>query len=170
MRNLLNRHEDECGRLRGFLEDAAAERPEATGVKDFLELLPPEVRPHFEVCRDCQLAAEDLLTVRKILKTSPPAAAEAGPWFAGRVMAAIAAREKELEEAARIWLVLPRFASRLALVSAGLLLISSAWLYERPSFSKKAQSDSANSEYLFEPPQPPVSQDDVLVSMAERKP
>jgi hypothetical protein len=170
MSSLWNRQEDECSRLRGFLEDAAAARPDATGMNEFLELLPSAVRPHFEICRDCQEAAQDLLTVRKILNDARRTGAEAGPWFAGRVMAAIAARERELEEAARTWLVLPRFASRLAVVSGVLLLIASTWLYERPSARQVSQPASNAAEYLFEAPQPPVNQDDVLISMAERNP
>jgi len=170
MSGFLNRKEEECNRLRGLLEDAAAARPDARGVCELLEILPSAVRPHFEVCRDCREAAQDLLAVRKILRDAPQAGAEAGPWFAGRVMAAIAAREKELEEAGRTWLVLPRFASRLALVSGALLLIASTWLYEHPSHPSASQSGATAPEYLFEAPQTPPNQDDVLSSMAEGNP
>jgi hypothetical protein len=171
MSSLLNRQEDECSRLRGFLEDVAATRRDAVSAEEFEELLPAGSRSHFAVCRDCQEAAQDLLAVRQILKTAPRTCVEAGPWFAGRVMAAIAAREKEVEEAARTWLVLPRFAARWAVISGALLLIASTLLYESPSRRQASQPAAPTaSEYLFETPQPPANQDDVLISMAERNP
>ena len=85
-------------------------------------------------------------------------------------MAAIAARERELSEMASTWLAVPRFASRLAVASGALLLVASTWLYERPSTTPANQpAATANQEYLFEAPQAPLNQDDVLISLAEQK-
>jgi hypothetical protein len=84
-------------------------------------------------------------------------------------MAAIAARERELSEVARTWLAVPKFASRLAMASGALLLVASTWLYERPyKAPAKQPAATASQEYLFESPQPPMNQDDVLVSLAEK--
>ena len=51
-----------------------------------------------------------------------------------------------------------------------MLLAGSAWLYERPMAApNKAPAAAASTqEYLFEAPPPPINQDDVLISMAEK--
>jgi hypothetical protein len=85
-------------------------------------------------------------------------------------MAAIAARERELSEVASTWLAVPKFASRLAMASAALLLVASTWLYERPlSAPNQHASTLAAQESLFEAP-PPVNQDDVLINTQENNP
>ncbi len=85
-------------------------------------------------------------------------------------MAAIAARERELSEAASTWLAVPKFASRLAMASGALLLIVSTWLYERPLPASNQQATSlAAQESLFEAP-PPMNQDDMLVPLQENNP
>jgi len=165
------RQVDECSRFRTSLEDSGVAGLGSGSVEELLEAIPPIVRTHFAACPDCRETARDLVAARRILKEAAPAGSEAGPWFAGRVMAAIAVREKELEETARTWLVVPRFASRLALASGALLLVASTWLYERPSPENTRQPAAvASPEYLFEAPPPPMNPDDVLVSMAERNP
>src|SRR5260370_270366 len=113
----------ECSHFRTLLEDSAVAPQAPQSVEALLEGMPPTARSHFAACPDCQEAAQDLLTAREILKQAAPSGFEAGPWFAGRVLAAIAVQEKELEEAVRTWLVVPRFASRLALASGALLLV-----------------------------------------------
>jgi hypothetical protein len=85
-------------------------------------------------------------------------------------MAAIAARERELSEAASTWLAVPKFASRLAMASGALLLVASTWLYERPLPAPNQQAGTlAAQESLFEPA-PPVNQDDVLLNTPENNP
>ena len=85
-------------------------------------------------------------------------------------MAAIAARERELAEAASTWLAVPKFAARLALASGALLLVTSTWLYERPLPAPSQQASSWTAqESIFEAP-PPVNQDDVLVPGQENNP
>jgi hypothetical protein len=171
MWNRIEGKNDECSNFRTSLEDSAVARGESESVEALLKAMPPIARTHFAACPDCREAAQDLVTAREILKVAAPGRFEPGPWFAGRVMVAIAVREKEFEEAARTWLVVPRFASRLALASAALLLVASTWLYERPSTEQTSQPAAvAAPEYLFEAPLPPMNQDDVLISMAERNP
>jgi hypothetical protein len=170
MWNLLKANGD-CDRFRILLEDSASAHPEAKTVGELTGYLPDDLRAHFKACGGCQEAAQDLLTAREIVRKAVPAAGEASPWFAERVMAAIAVHEQELEDAARTWLVVPRFASRLALASAAVLLIASTWLYESRTPEKiNAPAATAVPEYLFEAPNPPINQDDVLISMAERNP
>ncbi len=166
MWNLL-KNDEECGKLRDLLEESAAGRPEAASVEQLSQDWPAAERAHIAACGSCLEAANDLLAARKILKSVASNAEMERPWFATRVMAAIAARERELSEAASTWLAVPRFASRLALASGALLLIASTWLYERPLPAPNLQATTlAAQESLFEAP-PPMNQDDVLVPAQE---
>jgi hypothetical protein len=166
--NLLKKSDDECRKLQDLLEDSAV-RPEAASAEALTEILSPSERTHLASCEQCREAARDLVATREIFEGIGSAAEMASPWFATRVMAGIAACERELAEAASTWLAVPKFASRLALVSGALLLVASTWLYERPSAAPAKQSAAAASqEYLFEAPQPPMNQDDVLISLAEQ--
>jgi len=169
MWNLLKKRDEECRKLQDLLEDSAAGRPEAVRVEQLSEAWPAAQRNHIAACETCQEAAQDLLASREIFKGLAFRSEQAGPWFANRVMAAIAARERELSEVARTWLAVPKFASRLAMASGALLLVASTWLYERPYKAPARQpAATASQEYLFESPQPPMNQDDVLISLAEQ--
>ena len=169
MWNLLKKLDEDCTKLRNLLEESAAARPEAVNVKEFCEVLAAAQRNHIDACGSCQEATRDLLATREIFKGVGSTREIARPWFANRVMAAIAARERELSEVASTWLAVPKFASRLAMASGALLLVASTWLYERPyKAAAKQPAAAASQEYLFESPQPPMNQDDVLVSLAEK--
>jgi hypothetical protein len=171
MWNLLNRRKDECNHLQDLMEDIATKNPQVASVEKLLEALPAVSRVHFAACLDCRDAARELLAARKLMGMIPPSAQEPGPWFVTRVMAAIAAREKELSEAARTWLAVPKFASRLALASGALLLVTSTWLYERPFPAPAPEATSiAAQESLFESPAPAANQDDILLIREERNP
>ncbi len=165
MWNLLKNGE-ECRKLRDLLEDSAAARPDAGSIRELSEAMSAATQTHIAACVSCQEAAQDLLATREIFKGVASAVVER-PWFATRVMAAIAARERELSEAASTWLAVPRFASRVAMASGAVLLLASTWLYERPlSTSGQQASTLAAQESLFEAP-PPMNQDDVLVPAQE---
>jgi hypothetical protein len=169
MWDLLKKSAEDCTKFRDFLERSAAERPQATRLEEMLEDLSLSQRQHISVCGNCREAGEDYFATREIFK-SVDSRAEAGrPWFAARVMKAIAARQRQLANSLSPWSVVPRFASRLAWAAAIVLLVGSTWLYERPAPTlKKPPSGLASQEYLFEAPQPPLNQDDVLISMAEK--
>ena len=171
MWNLLKRRRDECSQLQDSLEDAATRNPRVASIEELLEALPPAQRTHFGDCADCREAAQELLAARQLLGVISPNAQEPGPWFVTRVMAAIVAREKELSEVAKTWMAVPKFASRLALVSAALLLVTSTWLYERPFPGPTPEATSiAAQESLFESPASTANQDDVLLIRDERNP
>jgi hypothetical protein len=171
MSNLLNRRDDECNHLQDLLEDAGTRNPRVASIEKLLDALPPAQRTHFAACPDCRDAAQELLAARKLLEVIPPSAQEPGPWFVTRVMAAIVAREKELSESAKTWIAVPKFASRLALASAALLLVTSTWLYERPLPAPAPEATSAAAqESLFESSVPMANQDDVLLIRDERNP
>jgi len=146
MWNLLKKSDDECRKLQDLLEDSAAVRPEAASVEELSEVLSPAERTHIASCEQCRAAARDLLATREIFQ-----------------------RVGSASEVASTWLAVPKFAARLALVSGALLLVASTWLYERPSaVPAKQPAGAASQEYLFEAPQPPMNQDDVLISLAEQ--
>jgi hypothetical protein len=167
MWNLLKKSDEECRKTRDSLEDSAAARREAVSVEQLGREWPAAERAHIAACGNCQEAAKDLLATREIFKGVDSNAETERPWFATRVMAAIAARERELSEAASTWLAVPRFASRVALASGALLLVASTWLYERPLSTPSQQATTlAAQQSLFEAPLP-VNQDDVLVNMQE---
>jgi hypothetical protein len=165
MWNLLSKRAEECGKLRDLLEESTAARPAAETVEQLIQDLSAAERAHIAACENCLEAAEDILATRKIFKGVASDGGTGRPWFASRVMAAIAARERELTEAA--WLAVPKFASRLAMASGALLLVATTWLYERPLSTPNQQAATlAAQESLFEAP-PSMNQDDVLVPAQE---
>src|ERR1700674_121252 len=169
MWNLLKKRVEECRKLQDLLEESAAARPEFVSVKELIESLPAALRNHIAACGKCPEGGHDLLTTRELFKGVATYTQMEKPWFATRVIAAIAARERELSEVARTWLAVPKFASSLAMASGALLLVASTWLYERPSAAPAKQpAAAASQEYLFEAPQPNMNQDDVLTSLAEQ--
>ena len=169
MWNLL-KNDEECRKLRDLLEDSAAARPDAVSIRELTEAVSAAAQTHIAACISCQEAAQDLLATREIFKGVASSAVVERPWFATRVMAAIAAREKELSEAASTWLAVPKLASRLAMASGALLLVVSTWLYERPLPASNQQATNlAAQESLFEAP-PPMNQDDMLVPLPENNP
>jgi len=169
MFNLLKKSDEECRMLRDLLEESAAARPDAVHIEELNEGWLPAKRAHLAECSKCQEAAQDLLATRKIFAGVGSYREMERPWFASRVMAAIAARERELSEVTRTWMAVPKFASRLAMAAAAILLVASTWIFERPSAAPTKQpTATAGQEYLFETPPPPMNQDDVLISMAEQ--
>jgi hypothetical protein len=169
MWNLMAKKSDECNHLQDLLEDAAAMHPRAASVEELIAALSPVQRTHFVECRSCREVVEDRVKTWEIFKGVASYREEAAPWFARRVMTAIATREKQVSELAKTWLAVPKFASRLALASGALLLVASTWIYERPFAAPAAQATSAASqESLFEAPPTTANQDDVFISRAER--
>src|SRR5260370_42256371 len=104
------------------MEDSAGGLAQATSIKEWSEAWAGAERNLRAACSRCQEAAQDLFATRDIFKGVASHAGEARPWFSTRLMAAIAERERELTDAARTWLAVPKFASRLAAASVALLL------------------------------------------------
>ena len=157
------KEQEECRRLRDGLEEAAASLQDAVSVESLIADLPDEQRKHLAACADCREAANDVVKVKALFNGASSFAQEERPWFAARVMAAIASRERELAERVSAWTEFPRFASRLTWVAAILLLVGTTWFYEAvvraPSYVPSGQ------ESIFEVPQQ-TTPDDVLVTMA----
>lgn len=154
---------ENCRKFRDALERGAARLEEAVSVESLTADLSDEQREHLDACADCHEAANDLVKVKALFNGAASFVSEERPWFAARVMAAIASRERELAERVTAWTEFPRFASRLAWVAAILLLAGTTWFYKAvvraPNYSPSGQ------ESIFEAPQQ-TTPDDVLVSMA----
>jgi hypothetical protein len=145
--------EDDCSRFRDSLEEIAS----GGASREMLD--------HSAACEDCAAAAEELLESRELLRALPRESSPTLPWFAPRVMAAIAAREAELRQSFDAWTVLPKLALRLTWISVVALMLAGTWLLQRPNLPTKPATDITG-----EPVQnaAPVTNDDVLVSLAEQ--
>ena len=156
-----------CSRWHSWLDAGSDAGAPARDLQQLMARISAADRAHFLVCDDCRIAAETWLGVRESLQGLSEAASPAPPWFAGRVMAAIAEREEETRPAAA-WIAVPRFASRLAWAAAALLLAASTWLYEKPLARPAAPPSASASEGIFDTQAPPVTEDEVLISLAEK--
>src|SRR5258706_3046325 len=114
------RQHQACRRLRDLLEDATVAR-----------VLSAEQQDHLANCPECQAVADDMLMSRAIFSEVSVSAALPGPWFAPRVMAAIAAGESELRQSLEAWAAVPRLAARLTWISAFALLLAGGGLYQK---------------------------------------
>jgi hypothetical protein len=157
MWSLLKKNRGNCSRFRESLDGSTR-----------VAVLPSTLREHAEACADCAAMAEEVLASRELLKTLPASqAATARPWFAPRVMAAIAARETELRRSLDAWTAVPKLAAKLTWACALALLLASTWLYEKPRATPKSGTD-ATVESLFDAPAASSTQDDILVSLLEK--
>lgn len=164
MSSLLRRQKGECGALRDTLGEVAG----ALTLQELLGHATSQQRAHVAVCDDCHKALEELLATRRLLSAIPAEASVPRPWFASRVMSAIAARETESSRLATTWTLVPKLASRLAWVSAVAILVAGTWLYRKPVSSSPSQTGTeASAESIFET-SPPSHQDDVLPGMVEK--
>ena len=168
MWNLLKREDEECRRLRDALEQAAERHGDRISVKSLTEQLSAEEQKHISVCGDCREAVQDFVATKQLFRGAGSFVEDERPWFAARVMAAIASRERELAQRVSAWSEFPRFASRLALVTAVVLLAGTTWFYESVLRSPGYPS-TGSQESIFEAPQQ-SSPDDILISMAGDNP
>jgi len=164
MWNLLKRSKEECTRLRDKVEEAAAKQAHPLSVKNVRESLTAEERKHMETCQDCQEAVQELFAAKELFQGVASFSQEARPWFAARVMAAIAARERELAERMTAWTEFPRFASRFRWVAVIVLLASTTWFYDSV-VRKPSHPANGSQESIFEAPQQ-TTPDDILISQA----
>jgi hypothetical protein len=169
MWNLLKKNREACGQFQDELATAASAGSLAATPEELRAALTVARQKHASSCEECRASVEELLSARALLRVLPARSKIPAPWFAPRVMAAIAAKEAELRRLGSPWAAVPRFASRVALASAAMLLVVSTWVYQRPvAAPAKEPSVEAVPESLFDSSQPTLSQDDILVSLAER--
>jgi hypothetical protein len=168
MKHFLNKRSVRCREFQSQLEGAASTAPDAKELSQLLAAAPGALKDHATSCADCRAAAENILAARALLTELPSYAAAAGPWFAPRVMAAIAARKADLARATDAWTFLPKLAARLTWASAVALLLASTWLYQKPATtSAKPIATDITGEPVVDTATP-ANNDEVLVSLAEK--
>lgn len=157
-----------CEKIAVWLEEAAARSPEAATIEELLEALPHDETLHAGECTDCKEAAREFLDSRALLAACGKAP-EGNPFFAKKVLAAIASREAEMERTSRAWAIVPKLASRLAAVACLALLLAGTWVYKGPTQSKSGRTAAEpGSQLLEDNATVPSDQDEVLVSLLER--
>jgi hypothetical protein len=129
--------------------------------------LSPASLAHASGCAECREAAEDLALTRAALQPLRELSPEPGPWFATRVMAAIAGRESELDLSDALWVSIRRLAPRLVAVCALLLLLASTWTYQLRRVEIAGPPQVASNESVLEPGQSAPLNDDVLINATE---
>ena len=159
MWNLLRmrKNQGECSRLRDALENVAD-----------VAALSSAQQEHLAWCPACQEASSDISIARIVLRDLPARAASLEPWFAPRVMAAIAARESELRQSLDAWTAVPRLAARVSWISALALLLASTWLYQLPKATPITGNEST-VESLFDSQQSSAPQDDVVLPLEKAR-
>ena len=175
-----NKKNELCTQYREALEDLRPDMDEATATVELKNSLDAEALVHAESCDGCEEATEVFWASRKLLGGSAPDYAvdeEArAPWFATRVMARIAERETEGRRAVTEWSgAVAKLASRLAGVSALVLIVGSTWLFvpgkpntQPLTTSVQSAQGEAMPQYLFDSGTAPSNADDELLSPAER--
>ena len=148
------KQQDACKRLRDLLEDATGS-----------PVLSAEQKEHLAACPECKAVADDMSMSRLIFRDVPASATRPGPWFAPRVMAAIAARESELRQSLEAWAAVPHFAARLTWISALALLLAGGWLYESPKIAQTSVNQTS-VESIFDSPQSQAP-DELLMERAQ---
>jgi hypothetical protein len=171
MRNLLNREEENCRRLRDALEELPAAGDAEVSVEECLGELSEAGRAHVMSCEACREALEELVETRIALRPMAALTPDAGPWFTARVMSAIAAKEKEeaLTETDGVWLNVRKFAPRLAAVSVLLLIIGGTWVVQLRQ-AEAQQASKRTGDFVFDASTSPVWSDDGITSGFEVRP
>lgn len=166
----LGRKTSECRRIEERLF-ALLETQPFSSLESWLAAAEPEVRAHVKDCARCSAEMDDVIYALSLLRANRPATADPGPAFAARVMQAIAEREQHGSSPGSLWFAVPAVAARLAWVSAAVLLVASTWMYEqRPSAPAPSAAKNVSADVFLEPAPPPATQDEILVSLAEREP
>ena len=157
---------EDCERFRDELETLPLPECQRFDCHGLLVKMNAEIRGHAEVCEGCMAAVDDLVETRNLLLswTNDAMVAQPGPWFASKVMNAIAAKEMQMEQSEGVWQSVRRLAPRLAAVCALLLMLAGTWAIQvRRNF--EARQMAAPGENLFEPTPSAALNDDVLLSV-----
>ena len=157
-----NREVRGCQEFREELEALPSKNAESV-----LDGLSPASLAHVSGCAECREAAEDLALTRAALQPLGELSPEPGPWFATRVMAAIAGRESEMDLSDALWVSIRRLAPRLVAVCALLLLLASTWTYQLRRVEIAGPPQVASNESVLEPGQSAPLNDDVLINATE---
>jgi hypothetical protein len=163
MFNFLKREPFECRALWNILDNA----DRAVPLQNVLAEATPEQRAHVAQCAQCHKRIEDMAAARELLTPLQPQSTISRPFFASRVISAIAVREAELSRAVNAWMLIPKLASRVAWAAALAILVAVSLFYQKPGTSQLRAEPSTES--IFDNSPSPANHDDVLVSMVEQK-
>jgi hypothetical protein len=130
-----------------------------------------ELDEHLGQCANCRTALEDSRLAGKWLRGAWEPAGDPGSAFLAGVMARIRDEQTRAQSPAAFWRPLEFLASRLSLTAALLLLALSVYLAEftsrRSATPLSVRSEMSATDFP-QPPVDPVSNEEVLQSLAER--
>jgi hypothetical protein len=170
MFNLPERQNAGCER---FLEELESVPVNETTSGEVLARISEVGREHARACENCRQALNELVITRQAIEPLRAGQKVAGPWFTTRVMAAIAAKEKEIEERNGVWISVRRFAPRLVALCALLLVVGSTWALQLRRAEEARRANTQQAEGIFDTaPSAPVNDDatSILSSGAEARP
>jgi hypothetical protein len=131
-----------------------------------------ELAEHLRQCADCSAALENSRLAGDLIRQVWEPAAEPRPIFLRGVLAKIREEKIRSESPAAFWSPLEFLASRLSLTAAVLLLILSAYLVgfapHRPQVQPLGNRTELSASDFPQPPGDPDSNEEVLISLAER--
>jgi hypothetical protein len=165
----MSKSNDEQRGEREMVDELELKNSECRRFLEEMEMGPASVGSgHQQVCADCRAALEDFLATRKALEPLSLPVAEAGPWFATRVMAAIRSRENEQEERRNgVWLGIRRLAPRLVALCGLVLVVGTTWAYQVRQDELARRLQISSGESIFESVPAPLN-DDVMIGAGER--
>jgi hypothetical protein len=157
-----------CEWFRNELEGMPTDGPRGATAEELLRRLPEPAQTHAAHCAGCEAALEDFAETRRALAEMCGRLPEAGPWFTGRVMRAIATQEEELEEKQNgFWIGVRRLAPRLVAFAMVLLMLGGTWAFQVRRTAKTNGPTLAPSEGLFEVGPSTPANDDIIASAHE---
>ena len=165
MVNPLNRENENCKRFREELESLPTGEQTRRNVEEWRAELPVAEARHLASCQECLQALEEVVETREALAgyTTP----EPGPWFKTRVMAAIAAQEREEEATDGVWMYVRRLAPRVVALSALLLALGGSWAVQQRN---RDVASSKGGDIVFDGTPGQNLYDDSLTSVSEVRP
>ena len=130
-----------------------------------------EFDQHLTQCEACRTALRELQLAGDLLRGSWEPVSEPSPAFLANVMAQIGQEKARLESRVSFWAPLEFLASRLSFTAAMVLLVLSAYLVDlaprRTAPAPTMRTELSASDFP-QPPGEPMSNEEVLESLAER--
>jgi predicted anti-sigma-YlaC factor YlaD len=130
-----------------------------------------DLENHLSACEDCRAALDDSRLAGDLLREAWEPASEPSQAFLANVMARIHQEEVRAKSPAAFWAPLEFLASRLSLTAAVILLALSVYLVEfapNRNVSLGPIRTELSASDIPQPPADPVSNEEVLQSLAER--
>ena len=149
----------QCGKFEARFEDYLGGAPDT------------ELDDHLAHCAGCRVVLEDSRLAGSLLREAWEPASEPSQVFLANIMARIQEEEARQKSPAAFWAPLEFLASRLSLTAAVILLALSVYLVgfaPRRSVSLGSVRSELSASDFPQPPADPVSNEEVLQSLAER--